>query len=457
MGSLTRSDNVVSGAVTLALLMLGGCGPKPDVKLWEPANWEGKPNLPPQAAQGEPVLYVRFNLNQIQSPAASRIELPLPDGTSLLLIQSGSERLGKGGFVWYGKVEGDEKSMATLSILEGTLVGDVVMSNGRIYRIDQVTDDVQVIFRIDPGAFPAEAKALSANKPIGGVPVLGIMCPQHRIEVMAVYTEAACAASFTGLANGCSPFARFVLRNKIQMAEVETNLIFANSLIKPRISVVHVAFVGGYDEAETLDVDLKRLKLRGDEEKGDLGSEIAYLEDIHGWRDQHRADVVSLITKSTLGYDNAATPDDESAPCGVATLLPGKFDWFERDAFTAVPEDCVLSNYSFGHELAHVMGADHDAESSRGPTSFAYNRGFLRTDTPASVQPWRTLMAENNDSCMERDSEIGCTRLPYLSNPALKYQGDDMGIDDVADNALVVSETAATVANFRPSLNCGNP
>jgi hypothetical protein len=101
------------------------------------------------------------------------------------------------------------------------------------------------------------------------------------------------------------------------------------------------------------------------------------------------------------------------------------------------------------------MGADHDTDSSRGPTTFDGNRGFVQVETPLKVDPWRTVMAENNDDCMNAKSGVGCARIPYFSNRTLKKSGQDMGNVD-ADNSSVLSDTVSTVAQFRRSLTCDN-
>lgn len=443
----------------MALMTLACCQAHAIETPWERIEWEGTPNLPAQAVKGGRVLYVRFDLTTLQSRAGSRIEFPVPDGASILINKTGEERLRGGGYVWRGEVEGDEGSVATLSILNSTLVGDVILSNAKMYRIDQVAADVQIIFGLNPAAFPPGAQPLKASKPARWVrrrAASTIMCRQNQIDVMVIYTEAACAGSFVGQDAGCSPLARLVFENKIQTAETQTNGIFQNSLISPRIKVVHVRSAGDYaDDAESLQQNLERLRMDEDEESDALNTDTTYLDDVHDWRNEYRADVVSLITKSHDAYNEGGTEQDESSACGLATLMSSEADEFEKYAFTVVPEDCMLSDYSFGHELAHLMGADHDGESSRGSSTFTDNRGYINTETPIDIAPWRTVMAENNDACMEKSPILGCRQLQYFSNvhPSINYFGEVMGSND-ANNSRVVSESADTVAKFRRSLSC---
>lgn len=440
-------------------LILVGCGAQAIERPWERADWKGTPNLPAQAVKDGRVLYVRFDLAKLQSLSSARIEFPLPEGALIVINKTREERLKGGGYVWHGKVEGDEGSTATLSVLENTLVGDVILSNARMYRIDQVDVGVQIIFALNPAAFPPGGWPLRAVKPDDWVPqrAVSALCRQNEIDVMVIYTKAACAMSFVGKTAGCSGIAKARLMNNIQTAESQTNAIFINSLIAPRIKVVHVRSAGDYaDDAESLEQDLKRLQLPEDEEKDHFNSDVSYLDDVHDWRNDHRADVVTMITKPQDAYDKPETEADESSSCGQATLMDREEDWTEKDAFTVVPVNCMLSNYSFGHEIAHLMGADHDEDSSRGSSTFPDNRGYVKLDPPNNVAPWRTVMAENINGCMEKSPELGCLRLQYFSNvnPAIKYFGDAMGSEN-ANNSRVVSETADTVAKYRTSLSCG--
>ena len=167
MGDSSASVGRVLTILTVLSWITTGCGSHFDDELWERTTWPGKPNLPAQAVQGQPVLYVRFNLPRLRAVETKRIEFPLPDGSSIFLVETSGENVGRRGFVWHGKVEGDEQSIATLSILDDVLVGDVVMSDRRMFRVDQVGVGVQIIFQLEPSKFPAEAEPEEAVEPDG--------------------------------------------------------------------------------------------------------------------------------------------------------------------------------------------------------------------------------------------------------------------------------------------------
>ena len=155
-------------------------------------------------------------------------------------------------------------------------------------------------------------------------------------------------------------------------------------------------------------------------------------------RDAFGADLVSLWTET-----------EDADFCGLARAMSTVSSDFEAKAFSVVERSCATGNYSFGHELAHNMGAKHDRDNTSGAGSYPYSYGYRDSN---SAKEWRTMLAY-----CERDSDNNCVnwgpRIPYFSNPNVNYNGTPTGrpagTSDSADNAQTLNNTAFTVANFR--------
>jgi hypothetical protein len=139
------------------------------------------------------------------------------------------------------------------------------------------------------------------------------------------------------------------------------------------------------------------------------------MDNVHNLRDQHAGDVVVLIT---------ATGD----ACGrVVDIGEGA-----TEAFAVVRWDCAIGNYSFAHEIGHLLGGRHDNDPNDNP--FPYGHGF--NYGPGN---WRTVMSVN----------LNLDRIGYWSNPDVTLGGVPMGTASDHDNVRVWENRAGTVANFR--------
>jgi hypothetical protein len=237
----------------------------------------------------------------------------------------------------------------------------------------------------------------------------------RHVDVMVLYTTAACA--FAAQAEECA--SPGPIEGTITAAVEETNTGFDNSDVALQICLVFAGRDASFVEGGTLSADLAQLETSAG---------------VRAWRDQYDADVVVLITRPTSDYPSGA-------PCGLAPQMPsgGNADV----AYAAVPVDCATGIYAFGHELGHLMGADHETEL-RYPADF--NHGFVKLNV---ATPWRTVMAQDIAECGDASPETGCTRVLHWSNPDVDYDGEPTGKRNKANNSQTLMDNAATVANYR--------
>ena len=142
------------------------------------------------------------------------------------------------------------------------------------------------------------------------------------------------------------------------------------------------------------------------------------MEETHGLRDKHRADVAVLIV-------------DDAQGCGLATRVFADAD----EAFAVVHHECAAASYSIAHEIGHLIGARHEPAMDRVMTPFPYGHGFV------NGTKWRDIMSYK-ESC------AGCPRVPVWSSPKVLVKGEPAGTPQ-QDNARVLAEQAARVAAFR--------
>lgn len=306
------------------------------------------------------------------------------------------------GQAWRGTLDGE--GSAVMVAHRGVVAG-IVRTGDQVYKIGTARDGTPVVEQMDAATGYAHTDPLVPAAPPGrpGRRQAAKLDSPDRVEVMILYT-----ADARDAAGGEAQ-----IQAEAHLAVATTNDIYRNSGVPQRLRLVHTgpSPVQHPDDASDLLVVFR----------GDPG--------VHALRDAHGADVVSLFASNTyyVGLAYQLKADNAS--------------FFSETAYSVVLWEVASSLFVAAHEWGHNMGAQHDPAVS-GPDDgyFTYSHGYVD-----HVLRVLTVMAYGT-SCN------GCGRVPYYSSPDVFLDGRPLGTPNASDNARSLRETAATVANFRPSV-----
>lgn len=213
------------------------------------------------------------------------------------------------------------------------------------------------------------------------------------IDMLVAYTPAVASASGN-------------IESLIYACEQSANETLSNSSVNAELYVVHSVQVS-YTESGNTGTDVNRLQ----------GTNDGFMDNIHSLRDLYGADVVVLL----ISYANNAL----GQAAGIQVDVSG--------AFCVVEDNAAVSNYTFAHEIGHLIGGRHNNDPAG-----TYEHGYVYA--PAY---WRTVMAV---------PQTGVNRIPYWSKPNQTYGGVAMGTTSTNDNFRKWNERASTVAWFKSSM-----
>jgi peptidyl-Asp metalloendopeptidase len=366
--------------------------------------------------------FVMINLDMMNYPdgtpqnetaRANRIALNLFEDVALNAVLERWENRSTTSFNWIGHIEGVPRSQVTLVVEDGVMVGNI-RAAGSYFQIRYVGAGLHMVQQVNESRFPPEGEPIPVYLPaLQTAPEFGITAPDDGsiFDVMVVYTPAARAAAG-------SPTAMHAL---INLAVAETNTAYLRSGVIPRVRLVHAEEVA-YTESGDFLTDLDRLRIPSD----------GFMDNIHALRNAHGADLVSLIIEGT-------------SLCGIAYVMLAQSNAFEAFAFSVVARICATGNYTFGHELGHNMGLQHNRADAPADGVFPFSHGYV--DIPHN---FRDIMGTQT-SC------VTCVRIQNFSNPNVTFNGFPTGVPQgapqSADGAASLNATAFTVANWRAQVD----
>jgi Metallo-peptidase family M12 len=297
---------------------------------------------------------------------------------------------------WSGQVRGDLNGSFDFIVRSGrALYGDIRVG-GRLYEIRPIGSGFQHrILTLDLKKFPPDDPPSRRrlrperleHRPMPRVEDRQPTLQVPQVDVMVLYTKAA-ARQAAGKING-----------EICLAVSRMAKSLNKSEVKAKIRLVHHAEWDYNETASTANTALGKLTSILD----DIGAQ----DKIKALRREHGADLVSFWVSDRVG---------KGKTCGAAytTLAFPNPD----NAYSVVLLSCANAEYSFAHELGHLLGANHDRFADEVRESTRDNWGYVKAD-----KGWRTIMAYNRSDCLR----AFCDRLNYWSNPDVLHKGDATG------------------------------
>ena len=354
------------------------------------------------------------------SDAVSTIALRV-NGTQHVTVERGDVTTTADGCTWTGIVRETGENAMLMWWKDGRLTG-MLGYKGHIYTVMNTRNEIHAVREVGPriaapasgdagsGAEPSAphseqtsrqwpplpASALPEVQPFSDAERLDLEAKKVTIDLMLLYTSKA-ASHYIG-----NP------ADVLALAVEQTNQSFRNSgLANIDLRLVHTQSID-YDEVGGAHFDHLYRMVDG----------VGSLKAVHNLRDRKRADIVGLIL-------------DDPSGCGLSTRVAADAD----EAYFVAHHSCAAVTYSIAHEIGHILGARHDRQTDAGNSPFAYGHGYV------NGKKWRDLMSYQ-ESCG------GCPRIPYWSNPRIKYQGEPTGTA-ANDNARVILGQAERVSKFR--------
>lgn len=375
----------------------------------------------PRDGLAPPVVKQRFvdvdaaPLAALSPRGGDRLRFDLFDGFGPVGIFEKRDDFGAQSVSWSGRLEGLPGGYFVLTAHRGAVHAHIDTADGRVFELRTHANGHYELLEKDAAQFAGcgtgtahakRAPALAAREPApAGAAPRGD--DGSRIDVLVLYTTAARIAA--GGTNG--------IESLIVTSVNLTNSSYGNSLVNPRLRLVHMAETS-YTESLSGGTDLDRLTDTND----------GHIDEAHSLRNTYGADLVALIVND---FD----------VCGIAWLMTSNSPSFQSLAFSVTARGCAASNLTFAHELGHNQGCQHDRDNAgTGIYPYAYGYRFQSGGLK------RTIMAYDPG-----------TRVNHFSNPDVLYNGVPTGVPigivgQEAHNAQTINNTALTVSQYRDAI-----
>ena len=356
-------------------------------------------------------------------------ELVLPDGQRIQPAQALKLASAPGGSV-QGALMGDPGGSVRLQQWKGHIRAVIRSPKRGTWILQEAPDGSQQVTKVDLstlGGCPTEtinlppAAGIDGDGGGGGMPAPttdgdeSLSSGDGPVDVFVAYTNLARANA------GSTEAMETAIHGWIN----ESNDVYRDSDTTTRVRLVGTGEVT-YGEAGGFSTHLGLL----------AGTSDGTMDIVHTWRNDTGADAVILIVDDSSSCGLAYTIKN---PAGIASL-----------AFGVVRDVCADVQYSFTHELGHILGCCHDADhpgSCATSTLYPYAFGHRFFGDTGN---WRSVMAYT-DSSADPEPQITYTRIGHLSNPDIAYDGEWTG-SVLADNAQTHDSMSIITAGYRSAV-----
>jgi len=132
--------------------------------------------------------------------------------------------------------------------------------------------------------------------------------------------------------------------------------------------------------------------------------------------------------------DSTALLIEEFSSCGIAYLDRA----FSCGAISVTKKSCATGYYSFGHEIGHNFGAQHNPEEYTSTSGDGYGHLIQPTDEN-KFSGYRTILAYFADG--------HSTRVNHYSNPNVLYNNNPTGVEGLSNNARLITANRFAMAS----------
>lgn len=350
-------------------------------------------------------------MDKLGQKAADMIILNLFDDVTVTANFLKTANAYGGGYVSHYTVEGDVSEDAIFSVM-GEAMTATIWAGDTLYKVNHVGNGEHTVSKVDPMLYPSCGTPNPPEDVEGEVDAGGRAqetWADRTMDVMVVYTDDARAAQ--GGTNG--------IVSLINLADYETNLGYARSDVDVRHNLVHTEEVT-YNETGNEVTFRDHLQNPSD---GVLDYVATTLRDHYG------ADIVNGIYASG-GY------------CGVAYQVICNLNASnEAGGFCVTSDGCATGNYSYGHEIGHLQGAQHDRANTGGCGLTTYCYGWRTSDNAyRSIMSYAPGSRQNMWSNDQKDAPNGL---------ALGASGTD-------ENWATLNYSATHISGYRAERRYGN-